>query len=162
MRLSTKGRIAVTAMMELALSQDQTPVPLADISATQHVSISYLEQLFARLRNQGLVKGMRGPGGGYYLAKPVAEITVAEIVTAVDERAYVAPTPGVSYNVPHKSQVFKQMWGNLSKRLYDFLNSITLQEIVDEAKAIESNAEAEPGVANSLGIDNPGPGQQAA
>jgi len=135
MRLSTKGRIAVTAMMELALTQEQTPVPLADISATQHVSISYLEQLFARLRNQDLVKGMRGPGGGYYLAKPASQISVASIIMAVDDRAYVAPPSQESKHAPHKSHAFRKMWGNLSYRMYEFLDGITLASIVESERA---------------------------
>lgn len=130
MRLSTKGRIAVTAMMELALTQEETPVPLADISATQHVSISYLEQLFARLRNQGLVKGMRGPGGGYYLAKPADQISVASIIVAVDERAYVPASTRESSHAPHKSHAYRKMWGNLSHKMFEFLDSISLAEII--------------------------------
>ena len=85
MKLSTKGRHAITAMMELALRHNNGPVTLADISVEQSISVSYLEQLFARLRNHGLVTGMRGPGGGYCLRRPATEITIAEILSAVDD-----------------------------------------------------------------------------
>ena len=80
MKLSTKGRHAITAMMELALHQKIGPVTLADISSQQSISISYLEQLFAKLRQHGLVTGMRGPGGGYFLARPASEITIARVL----------------------------------------------------------------------------------
>ena len=85
MRLSTKGRYAVTAMLDLALHGEKNPVTLADISNNQGISLSYLEQLFASMRSKGLVKGVRGPGGGYYLGKPASEISVANIICAVDE-----------------------------------------------------------------------------
>jgi Rrf2 family iron-sulfur cluster assembly transcriptional regulator len=121
MKLSTKGRHAVTAMMELALQHNKGPVTLADISVQQSISISYLEQLFARLRQHGLVTGMRGPGGGYSLSRPATEITIAEILASVDEvsrRADLPETTGA------------QLWVHLSNRIYDYLNSITLSEAV--------------------------------
>ena len=92
MKLSTKGRHAITAMMELALRHSNGPVTLADISVEQSISVSYLEQLFARLRNHGLVTGMRGPGGGYCLRRPATEITIAEILSAVAVSSRVMPT----------------------------------------------------------------------
>ena len=85
MRLTTKGRFAVTAMVDLALRQNRGPVTLAAISERQHISLSYLEQLFGKLRRSKLVSSVRGPGGGYTLASPAQEISVASIVTAVDE-----------------------------------------------------------------------------
>ncbi|MDJ0862519.1 MAG: Rrf2 family transcriptional regulator, partial [Gammaproteobacteria bacterium] len=85
MRLTTKGRYAVTAMLDLALHADRTPITLADISQRQGISLSYLEQLFSRLRKQGLVESTRGPGGGYRLGRPAEEIAVASVITAVDE-----------------------------------------------------------------------------
>jgi Rrf2 family iron-sulfur cluster assembly transcriptional regulator len=139
MKLSTKGRHAVTAMMELALQHEKGPVTLADISAQQSISISYLEQLFARLRQHGLVTGMRGPGGGYCLAHPANEITIASILSTVDEvsrREDVSPAQG---EIPEGTR----MWLNLSNRIYDYLNSITL------AEAIESGAAEEPGEART-------------
>jgi Rrf2 family iron-sulfur cluster assembly transcriptional regulator len=126
MKLSTKGRHAVTAMMELALQHNKGPVTLADISAQQSISISYLEQLFARLRQHGLVTGMRGPGGGYCLAKPAAEITVASILATVDDVSRREEMPHTQGEIPAGAQ----MWLHLSNRIFDFLNSITLEEVV--------------------------------
>ncbi|TPW14267.1 MAG: Rrf2 family transcriptional regulator iron-sulfur cluster assembly transcription factor, partial [Halothiobacillaceae bacterium] len=86
MRLTTKGRYAVTAMFDLALHAKQSPVPLADISQRQGISLSYLEQLFARLRKEGLVDSARGPGGGYRLSRDAHKIAVADVITAIDEK----------------------------------------------------------------------------
>jgi Rrf2 family iron-sulfur cluster assembly transcriptional regulator len=129
MKLSTKGRHAVTAMMELALQHEKGPVTLADISAQQSISISYLEQLFARLRQHGLVTGMRGPGGGYCLARPAAEITIASILATVDDVSRREELPHTQGEVP----AGVQMWLQLSNRIYDYLNSITLEEAVESA-----------------------------
>ena len=130
MKLSTKGRHAVTAMMELALQHNKGPVTLADISAQQSISISYLEQLFARLRQHGLVTGMRGPGGGYCLARPASEISIANILSTVDD---ITRRPELSRNhaeVPAGAQ----MWIHLSNRIYDYLDSITLEEAVKSSR----------------------------
>jgi Rrf2 family iron-sulfur cluster assembly transcriptional regulator len=127
MKLSTKGRHAVTAMMELALRHDQGPVTLADISAQQSISISYLEQLFARLRQQKLVTGMRGPGGGYCLARQAGEITIADILGAVDDMAR-RDESSLSTGEIRGSMV---MWQRLSNRVYDYLDSITLADAVE-------------------------------
>jgi Rrf2 family iron-sulfur cluster assembly transcriptional regulator len=122
MKLSTKGRHAVTAMMELALQYNKGPVTLADISAQQSISISYLEQLFARLRQHGLVNGMRGPGGGYCLSRPASEITIAEILSTVDD---------VNRRDDMPEGTGAQLWIHLSNRIYDYLNSITLNEAIE-------------------------------
>ena len=129
MKLSTKGRHAVTAMMELALQHNKGPVTLADISAQQSISISYLEQLFARLRQHGLVTGMRGPGGGYCLARPATEITIASILATVDDVSRREEMPHMQGEIPAGAQ----MWLQLSNRIFDFLNSITLDEVVTSA-----------------------------
>ena len=129
MKLSTKGRHAVTAMMELALQNKKGPVTLADISAQQAISISYLEQLFARLRQHGLVTGMRGPGGGYCLARPAAEITIANILATVDDVTRREEQPHTQGEAP----VGAQMWLHLSNRIYDYLDSISLDEAVQSA-----------------------------
>lgn len=129
MKLSTKGRHAVTAMIELALQHRNGPVTLADISAQQSISISYLEQLFARLRQHGLVTGMRGPGGGYCLARPAAEITIARILATVDDVSRREEMPHTQGETP----VGAQMWLHLSNRIYDYLDSITLEEAVTSA-----------------------------
>ena len=135
MKLSTKGRHAVTAMMELALQHKSGPVTLADISAQQSISISYLEQLFARLRQHGLVTGMRGPGGGYCLARSASEISIASILATVDDVSRREEMPHTQGEVPAGAQ----MWLHLSNRIYDYLNSITLEEAVSAAR---SDAEA--------------------
>lgn len=131
MKLSTKGRHAVTAMMELALQHKTGPVTLADISAQQSISISYLEQLFARLRQHGLVTGMRGPGGGYCLARSASEISIASILATVDDVSRREEMPHTQGEVP----VGAQMWLHLSNRIYDYLDSITLEEAVSAAKS---------------------------
>jgi len=136
MKLSTKGRHAVTAMMELALYQKQGPVTLADISVKQSISISYLEQLFSKLRQHGLVTGMRGPGGGYCLARDAGEITIATILNAVDDmvrrQGKTLSEGGVSGSL--------QMWQHLSDRVYEYLDGITLAEAV-QAHTDESQPE---------------------
>ena len=131
MKLSTKGRHAVTAMIELELQRKTGPVTLADISAQQSISISYLEQLFARLRQHGLVTGMRGPGGGYCLARPASEITIANILATVDDVSRREELPHTQGEVPAGAQ----MWLHLSNRIYDYLNSITLEEAVTSASS---------------------------
>ncbi|MDH3560892.1 MAG: Rrf2 family transcriptional regulator, partial [Gammaproteobacteria bacterium] len=123
----TKGRHAVTAMMELALHQDKGPVTLADISAQQSISISYLEQLFARLRQNGLVTGMRGPGGGYCLARSASEITIATILNAVDDMVMRHEITSAETEIPGSLL----MWQRLSNQVYDYLDGITLDEAVE-------------------------------
>ncbi len=127
MKLSTKGRHAVTAMMELALRQEKGPVTLADISAQQSISISYLEQLFARLRQNGLVTGMRGPGGGYCLAHSASEITIATILNAVDDMVRRQDLASAETEIPGSLM----MWQRLSNQVYDYLDGITLAEAVE-------------------------------
>lgn len=137
MRLSTKGRYAVTAMMDLAIHDREGPVTLADISQTQGISLSYLEQLFAKLRRQGLVEGVRGPGGGYRLARIPQQITVAEIITAVDENVDVTRCQGDEGCQDGERCLTHELWQELSKRLYDFLNGITLDQFIDRPEIKE-------------------------
>ena len=140
MKLSTKGRHAITAMMELALSHNKGPVTLADISAEQSISVSYLEQLFARLRNHGLVTGMRGPGGGYCLRRPATEITIAEILSAVDDAM-----PARRERIPGEEWPQSViMWNQLSARIYDYLNDLTLAEAVDQNSEQNTGETEEP------------------
>ena len=127
MKLSTKGRHAVTAMMELALHQKKGPVTLADISAQQSISISYLEQLFAKLRQSGLVTGMRGPGGGYCLARSADGITIANILNAVDDMMQRQQISVTESEIPDSLL----MWQHLSNRVYEYLDGITLSEAVE-------------------------------
>jgi Rrf2 family iron-sulfur cluster assembly transcriptional regulator len=129
MRLSTKGRYAVTAMMDLAIHSPKGPVTLADISRCQSISLSYLEQLFSKLRRENLVRGVRGPGGGYQLARPADEITIAAIIAAVDEK--VDSTCGGESDCDEESTCLThELWCGLSKRIYEFLDSISLEEFL--------------------------------
>jgi Rrf2 family iron-sulfur cluster assembly transcriptional regulator len=130
MKLTTKGRHAITAMMELALNQQKGPVTLADISTQQSISISYLEQLFAKLRQNGLVTGMRGPGGGYCLARAADEISIAQILGAVDDLARLQEIPRPEREIP--ASVL--MWRRLSNQVYDYLAGVTLADSVRNPK----------------------------
>jgi Rrf2 family iron-sulfur cluster assembly transcriptional regulator len=127
MKLSTKGRHAITAMMELALHQKKGPVTLADISTQQSISISYLEQLFARLRQHELVVGMRGPGGGYSLARPANNITIAQVLHAVDDLVKLNVNPLTEREIPGSLM----LWRQLSNQVYDYLDGITLADAVE-------------------------------
>ena len=131
MKLSTKGRYAITAMMELALRHKQGPVTLADISVEQSISVSYLEQLFAQLRKQGLVTGLRGPGGGYCLRRPASEISIADILRAVDEslESIAQPSQITPVAVAPRGQSLL-LWDQLSHQIYDYLDSISLAQAV--------------------------------
>ncbi len=131
MRLSTKGRYSVTAMLDLAIHDKAGPVTLADISQCQGISLSYLEQLFACLRKDGLVKGVRGPGGGYRLARPASEISIAEIISSVDENVDVTRCKGEGNCQSGDKCLTHELWTKLSERLYNFLDGITLAQFVD-------------------------------
>lgn len=130
MRLSTKGRYAVTAMMDLAIHDRKGPVTLADISSCQDISLSYLEQLFAKLRKNGLVKGVRGPGGGYRLAKPGSEISIAQIISAVDEKVDATLCSGGENCQKGERCLTHELWMGLSQRIYAFLDGISLEDFL--------------------------------
>ena len=132
MKLSTKGRYAVTAMMDLALHDNEGPVTLSDISNCQGISLSYLEQLFSLLRQSGLVRGVRGPGGGYRLGKPPAQISVADIILAVDESLDSTNCKGQMDCNKGECCLTYHLWNDLSEQLLDFLRSITLSEFVKD------------------------------
>lgn len=130
MRLSRKGRFAVTAMMNLALNNEKGPLTLTQLTQDQGISLSYLEQIFSQLRNEGLVSGVRGPGGGYCLARPIGEISIADIVTAIDGKAaLIDPDKQVS---PHNAgrSPSHVMWNKFSTDLYSFINGISLADCV--------------------------------
>lgn len=131
MRLSTKGRYGVTAMMDLAIHDNAGPVTLADISQCQGISLSYLEQLFARLRKGGLVEGVRGPGGGYRLSRPAKDISIAEIITAVDEKVDMTNCHQDGNCQEGEKCLTHELWVELSQRLYGFLEGINLAQFVD-------------------------------
>ena len=132
MKLSTKGRYAVTAMLELAIhaSGDQR-VTLADISEMQGISLSYLEQLFARLRQAGLVKGTRGPGGGYRLGRGLNDITIAQIIQAVDEKMDMTNCEGKENCKDGDRCLTHELWNALSNDIFHFLDSISLGDLVE-------------------------------
>ena len=140
MRLTTKGRFAVTAMLDLALRQHAGPVTLAGISEREHISLSYLEQLFGKLRRNGLVESTRGPGGGYTLGKDAADITNTEIITSVDEPMDATKCGGAqNCHGDGKPCMTHDLWTTLNERIRDYLDSVTLQSMMDEqlAKGIE-------------------------
>ncbi len=136
MRLTTKGRFAVTAMVDLAINGGKGPVTLSSISDRQKISLSYLEQLFGKLRRNNLVESVRGPGGGYYLARVAAKINIAEIVVAVDEP--LDATNCGEKGTCHDGQpcLTHDLWMGLNERIYAYLDSVNLQQLVEgQAKA---------------------------
>ena len=130
MRLTTKGRYAVTAMLDLAINADQGPVSLADISERQGISISYLEQLFARLRKSELVTSVRGPGGGYRLARPAEDVFIASIVDAVDEQVDATRCGGEGTCQDGDMCLTHYLWQDLSGQIHAFLSGISLGDLV--------------------------------
>ncbi|EDJ88892.1 Fe-S cluster assembly transcriptional regulator IscR [Haemophilus influenzae] len=132
MKLTSKGRYAVTAVLDIALNADGGPVSLADISERQHISLSYLEQLFAKLRKDGLVKSVRGPGGGYQLGLPSEQISVGMIIAAVNENIHVTKCLGRENCKNGVECLTHELWEDLSLRIESFLNEITLAELVNK------------------------------
>ncbi|ADO80186.1 TPA: Fe-S cluster assembly transcriptional regulator IscR [Haemophilus influenzae] len=132
MKLTSKGRYAVTAVLDIALNTDGGPVSLADISERQHISLSYLEQLFAKLRKDGLVKSVRGPGGGYQLGLPSEQISVGMIIAAVNENIHVTKCLGRENCKNGVECLTHELWQDLSLRIESFLNEITLAELVNK------------------------------
>ena len=130
MRLTTKGRFAVTAMVDLALRQNRGPVTLAAISERQHISLSYLEQLFGKLRRASLVSSVRGPGGGYNLAQAPNQVTVADIVSAVDEPLDATQCAGKENCHDEKRCMTHDLWATLNEKMYEYLSSVTLADLV--------------------------------
>lgn len=134
MRLTTKGRYAVTAMLDLALHQGGGPVSLADISRRQEISLSYLEQLFARLRRALLVSSVRGPGGGYRLFREASTICVAEIIDAVNEITDTTACEGRGGCQQGEICLTHSLWDDLSQQIHGFLTGITLAELVERGE----------------------------
>lgn len=130
MKLTTKGRYAVTAMLDLALHGDQGPVSLADISARQEISLSYLEQLFSRLRRQKLVVSIRGPGGGYKLSRPAAELYIAEVVDAVSESLDTTRCGNKGDCQNGEKCLTHHLWSDLSDQIHQFLSEISLGDLM--------------------------------
>lgn len=130
MRLTTKGRYAVTAMLDLAIHADKGPVSLADISERQGISISYLEQLFAKLRKNELVSSVRGPGGGYRLSRPASQVFVASIIDAVDEQVDATRCGGEGTCHEGDMCLTHYLWQDLSSQIHTFLAGISLGDLV--------------------------------
>jgi len=137
MKLTTKGRYAVTAMLDLALHYDQGAVTLADIAKRQGISLSYLEQLFAKLRRNGLVDSVRGPGGGYNLAHEPSKISVADIVIAINENIDVRRCGGKANCDGDERCLTHELWESLSHRISDFLSGISLADLVSKPNVQE-------------------------
>jgi Rrf2 family iron-sulfur cluster assembly transcriptional regulator len=130
MRLTTRGRYAVTAMLDLALHDQSGPVSLSGIAERQGISLSYLEQLFSRLRKRGLVDGTRGPGGGYRLRKSVQSISVADVIDAVDETVDATKCGGQQNCQGEQRCLTHDLWADLSTQIRDFLDNVSLNELV--------------------------------
>lgn len=137
MKLSKKGRYAVTAIMDLVLKAPYGPVTLNSISVSQEISMSYMEQLFAKLRKSGLVKGTRGPGGGYRLARAPEQITIAEVLKAVDDSM-----ESLNNEERKISDLSHMLWDELSKKVYKYLENITIQELLDQTALANAGAYA--------------------
>jgi Rrf2 family iron-sulfur cluster assembly transcriptional regulator len=139
MRLTTKGRFAVTAMIDLALRQGKGPVTLAGISQRQAISLSYLEQLFGKLRRHEIVESIRGPGGGYSLARKADQVTVADIIIAVDEPLDATQCGGKENchgadAATGTRCMTHELWATLNEKMVDYLDSVSLQDLVDQQK----------------------------
>jgi len=151
MRLTTKGRFAVTAMIDLGLRQTSGPVTLAAISQRQQISLSYLEQLFGKLRRNELVESTRGPGGGYTLARKAAEITVADIIVSVDEPMDATQCAGKENCLGEGSRCMTHdLWASLNLRMVEFLSSVTLQKLVDDQVATGLQVEEKPSIKRAI------------
>ncbi len=143
MKLTTKGRYAVTAILDLALHNTQDPVALADIAQRQGISLAYLEQLFARLRKRGLVESARGPGGGYRLGRSPSAISVADVISAVDEKVDATRCAGKMNCQADERCLTHDLWSDLTEQINEFLNGITLAQLVEKRAVREVSARQE-------------------
>ena len=142
MKLSTKARHAITAMMDLAINDKYKPVTLADISQCQGISLSYLEQLFAKLRKSGLVVGVRGPGGGYRLARSPHEISIAQVISAIDESVQPQPEHNELTMQYDDRCLTHIIWDELSDKIYKYLNEVSLGEFTDKPEYVALRQQA--------------------
>lgn len=152
MKLTSKGRYAVTAMLDVALHSQQGPVSLYDISVRQEISLSYLEQLFSKLRKQALVESIRGPGGGYRLGKDANDIAVGEVIAAVNESIDATKCNGKADCQGGEKCLTHNLWQDLSDRISNFLNSITLGELMAK-QDIKAIATRQDGQQSSTAVD---------
>ncbi|MBL6735596.1 MAG: Fe-S cluster assembly transcription factor [Burkholderiales bacterium] len=132
MRLTTKGRFAVTAMMDIALQEGVRPVALSEISERQNISLSYLEQLFGKLRRRALVTSVRGPGGGYRISQPTETITVGEIIRAVDETVDATQCGGLKNCKDDKECITHELWTGLNEHIFDYMDTVKLADLVEK------------------------------
>ena len=132
MRLTTKGRFAVTAMMDIAFQEGVRPVALSDISERQNISLSYLEQLFGKLRRRALVTSVRGPGGGYRISQPTETITVGEIIRAVDETVDATQCGGLKNCKDDKECITHELWTGLNEHIFDYMDTVKLADLVEK------------------------------
>jgi Rrf2 family transcriptional regulator, iron-sulfur cluster assembly transcription factor len=139
MRLTTKGRFAVTAMIDVAMHATEAPVTLAGVSERQRISLSYLEQLFGKLRRHGLVVSVRGPGGGYRLARPAGAVSVADVILAVDEPIDATQCGGKENCLDDRRCMTHELWAGLNAHIFAFLRSVTLEELVRQQDRPEVN-----------------------
>ena len=137
MKLTTKGRYAVTAMLDLAIHASDKPISLADISQRQVISLSYLEQLFSKLRRQGLVQSVRGPGGGYCLSRDADSIFVAQVIDAVNEAVDATGCRGTENCQAGNRCLTHNLWTDLSNQIHSFLSGISLANLVEEGEEQE-------------------------
>jgi Rrf2 family iron-sulfur cluster assembly transcriptional regulator len=160
MRLTTKGRFAVTAMIDLAMRQHNGPVTLASISQRQKISLSYLEQLFGKLRRHELVASTRGPGGGYKVGRALKDISVADIIYAVDE-PLDATQCGGRENCGDQDQrcMTHDLWASLNRVIVDYLDSVSLHDLAEEQRAKQAQRAALPNVLHDSRARPPRPAE---
>ena len=152
MKLTSKGRYAVTAILDLAFHSKAGPVTLSHVSRRQDISLSYLEQLFTRLRKQQLVESTRGPGGGYSLSRPADQIAVAEVIAAVDEMVDSTRCSGASNCHDGEQCLTHELWDELSQQIYDFLGNISLQDLMEESSIQQVAARQEDKMGEDLEV----------
>ena len=140
MKLTTKGHFAVTAMVDLAMTQGRRPVSLASISERQKISLSYLEQLFSKLRRRGLVESVRGPGGGYRLARESGQVSIADIIVAVDESLDATQCRGLKNCRDDDKCITHNLWAELNQHIYSFLGKVTLEQLVANGRRERDSA----------------------
>ena len=153
MKLSTKGRYAVTAMFDIAIHNNDGPVSLSDISDRQGISLSYLEQLFGRMRRSGLVVSTRGPGGGYSLAHPADEIAIADIIIAVDENVDATRCGGNADCQNQQRCLTHELWEDLSSQIHTFLSQISLSDAINKQRVAEVAARQDRILGNEQRVD---------
>ena len=153
MKLTTKGRYAVTAMLDLAIHASDKPVSLADISERQVISLSYLEQLFSKLRRQGLVQSVRGPGGGYCLSRGAESIYVAQVIEAVNEAVDATGCRGTENCQAGNRCLTHDLWTDLSDQIHSFLNNISLASLAKDGSR-QASAQPQIGKASDAELIN--------